>query len=107
MDRTDHHAHGESQGVNRVREVLADSHGGDPGGRRWAWHWAEERERLFERFSRANLSAKGDSGLGLAICEAIVRRHGGHIDVESRPGEGSSFAALLLGAQAYPPSFAT
>ena len=34
-------------------------------------------------------------GLGLAICHAIVRKHGGYIYGSSRPGEGSCFSLYL------------
>jgi signal transduction histidine kinase len=34
---------------------------------------------------------KKGMGLGLSICERIVRSHGGHIDVESAPGLGTTF----------------
>lgn len=42
---------------------------------------AEDRERIFERFSRAtgNHGANGGSGLGLALARAIARRHGLHL----------------------------
>ena len=35
------------------------------------------------------------SGLGLAICHSIIIRHGGHIAVQSKPGEGTVFSIFL------------
>ncbi|MBN2529263.1 MAG: PAS domain S-box protein [Deltaproteobacteria bacterium] len=35
------------------------------------------------------------SGLGLATCHSIVRRHGGSIDATSSPGQGTSFRIFL------------
>ncbi len=35
------------------------------------------------------------SGLGLAIAQSIVQNHGGHIGVQSRPGEGATFVFFL------------
>lgn len=56
----------------------------------------EARERIFERFGRAS-DARGvaGSGLGLAIVLAIVRQHGGRVDVESAPGRGALFRMVL------------
>ena len=42
--------------------------------------------------------ARGHRGLGLTITHAIVRDHGGHIDVESAPGAGARFT-LRFAAQ--------
>jgi signal transduction histidine kinase len=35
------------------------------------------------------------SGLGLTFCKLAVEAHGGHIWVQSRPGEGSAFHFVL------------
>ena len=51
------------------------------------------RERVFEPF----FTTKGTrgSGLGLSVAYGIVKRHGGEVDVESRPGEGTTFTIRL------------
>ncbi len=52
----------------------------------------EELARVFTPFSTA---FDGGTGLGMAIVRRIVEDHGGAIDVESRPGEGTSVTILL------------
>jgi two-component system sensor histidine kinase ResE len=54
----------------------------------------EDRDRIFERFFRANGDSDG-SGLGLAIASQIARSHGGRIDVESTPADGTAFTLVL------------
>lgn len=53
---------------------------------------------LFDRFSRVAGEMHGEvsgAGLGLAFVEAVITRHGGRVDVQSTPGEGSSFCITL------------
>ncbi len=52
----------------------------------------EELGRLFTPFSTA---FDGGTGLGMAIVRRIVEEHGGAIDAESRPGEGTAVTVLL------------
>jgi len=56
----------------------------------------EAMQHLFERFYRAeDKLARGGTGLGLYITKQIVEAHGGHIWVESKTHEGSTFSFNL------------
>ncbi len=58
----------------------------------------DEHAHIFERFYRARairLKPIRGSGIGLALVQHIARAHGGDAEVESAPGEGSTFSIWL------------
>ena len=64
-----------------------------------------DQERIFEPFEQydgGTAQRYGGSGLGLAISRRFVEMHGGRMWVESEPGQGSAFSAMLpLGVTAH------
>lgn len=74
---------GRHQGMLRVS--VADQGPGIP---------EEYRDKVFEKFGQVDASdirQKGGTGLGLAIVQAIVKKHWGFINFESKVGEGTVF----------------
>lgn len=57
----------------------------------------EEQERIFDPFYRGSTSRRFPQGmgLGLSIAQDLAQAHGGLIEVESEPGEGSTFTLWL------------
>lgn len=66
---------------------------------------AADLDRIFERFYRVDYArsrANGGTGLGLSIVKHVATVHGGHVDVWSQPGHGSTFS-IRLPALSTPP----
>ena len=62
-----------------------------------------EQSRVFERFYRADQARSrrtGGTGLGLSIVKHAVQRHGGDVELWSRPGRGSTFTIRLAAVDA-------
>ena len=80
---------GPERGGEEIRLSVRDTGRGIP---------ADKLETIFERFGQvepADARSKGGAGLGLSICRAIVRQHGGRIWAESVVGAGSVFSFTL------------
>jgi PAS domain S-box-containing protein len=83
----------------REQPLARDAHRGD--GRGWLFsvsdngigiepRYFKEIFKIFQRIPSQEKTYSG-TGIGLAVCEKIVERHGGRIRVESEPGKGTTF----------------
>jgi two-component system phosphate regulon sensor histidine kinase PhoR len=62
---------------------------------------ATEHKRIFQKFYRVDdrlARMREGSGLGLAIVKHVMKAHRGRVEVESAPGEGSTFTLLVPAA---------
>ncbi|MBN2810051.1 MAG: response regulator [Deltaproteobacteria bacterium] len=76
--------------ANYVRLTIKDTGIGMP---------AEIIEKIFDPYFTTKTEG---SGLGLAVCHSILSKHGGHISVDSKLGQGTVFI-LYLPATGFPP----
>lgn len=72
---------------DRVALVVADTGVGVP---------REDQVRIFEKFERGNPHARQSGpGLGLSLVKSFVELHGGHVELDSGPGTGTTVTCFL------------
>jgi two-component system sensor histidine kinase KdpD len=85
---------GAAAGPSEMRVWVADRGPGLPPG---------EEDHIFDKFYRANMeAAQSGAGLGLTICRALMRAHGGSIRAENRTGGGALFEIAIPITEAPP-----
>jgi signal transduction histidine kinase/PAS domain-containing protein len=72
---------------DRVALVVADTGVGVP---------REDQARIFEKFERGNPQARQSGpGLGLSLVKSFIELHGGTVDLDSKPGSGTTVTCWL------------
>ena len=69
----------------RITVRVQDTGGGIP---------PEHLTHIFDPFFTTKKVGQG-TGLGLSVSYGIIKKHGGRIDVDSRPGKGSTFTVIM------------
>jgi signal transduction histidine kinase len=69
--------------TDRVTFIVSDTGPGIP---------EDHLPHIFDRFYQVRASGRAGAGLGLAIARGLVEAHGAALEVDSRPGEGTTFA---------------
>ncbi|WP_306055544.1 ATP-binding protein [Natronococcus wangiae] len=83
------HVTAERNGTDWIVSIEDEGIGIDP----------EEQKQIFEVFQRGHSRSDGNgTGIGLALCDRIIERHGGEIWVDSELDEGSTFSFILPAA---------
>lgn len=77
---------GVSADSSRILIAVADGGPGVP---------LEIRDKIFDKHARGANARKGGLGLGLSIVRGFMMAQGGHVSVESPPGEGARFTLSL------------
>jgi signal transduction histidine kinase len=61
----------------------------------------EDQKRVFEKFERGRSArSRGGAGLGLSLVRSFIELHGGRIELESLPNQGTTVRCFLPAAQA-------
>ena len=75
----------QEDGNKRIKIVVQDTGGGIS---------AEHLPHIFDPFFTTKEVGQG-TGLGLSVSYGIIKKHGGRIEVDSRPGKGSVFTVVI------------
>ena len=76
--------------ADRIALIVADTGVGVP---------REDQARIFEKFERGSTNARQSGpGLGLSLVKSFIELHGGTVEMDSRPGSGTTVTCYLSAA---------